>query len=339
MIHFARQLLISLGVVSLLAALSVAAFGQPSAPDHLPVPDPSPAPKAPMPMVFHGGDQSEKAIAVDKSVNFTLCVTQGNVKVNGWNRGEIRVVVRDGTRFNFKVQAKNSAGVPALVSLYAIDMKGRGSSDCLWGDEIEIDAPANATVTVKGKEIHTAVDTIRRATVYIIGGDILLRNVAEGVTASTFEGDITVEESTGPMNLETTTGNVVVFDSGPREIGDNFRAKTSGGNLSLQQLSYRQVEVNSTSGSVMFTGNVIDGASYMLGTTNGSIRMHIPTTTNCQLSAIFSAGRFDTEIPYKLLTENISEGSVKHINAKFGKGGESIIKATTSNGSISIRKL
>jgi hypothetical protein len=284
-------------------------------------------------------DVTERAIAVDKNVNFTLCVTSGNVKINGWSRGEIRAVVREGARFGFKVQHKNTAGVADLLSLYSVDAKGRGGSDCLWGDEIEIDAPMNATVTVKGKEIHTDVDSIRRASVYIIGGDITLSNIVEGITASTGQGDITVESSTGPMSLESTTGNVVVFDSGPREIGDNFRAKTNSGNLSLQKLGYRQVEVNSISGSVLFNGEVIDGASYMLGTSNGSIRMQIPQMTNCQLSAIFTAGNFDTEIPYKLLTENLSPGSVKNINAKFGKGGDSVIRLTTGNGNISIRKL
>jgi len=315
--------------VSLVAALAVISNAQPAPPpEHL----------APLPEMSRG-DVTERAISVDKNVNFTLCVTSGNVKINGWSRGEIRAGVREGTRFSFKVQHKNTAGVPDLLSLYSVDAKGRGSSDCLWGDEIEIDAPMNATVTVKGKEIHTSVDSIRRASVYIIGGDITLSNIVEGITASTGQGDVTVESSTGPMSLESTTGNVVVFDSGPREIGDNFRAKTNSGNLSLQKLGYRQVEVNSISGSVLFNGDVIDGASYMLGTSNGSIRMQIPQITNCQLSAIFSYGRFDTEIPYKLLTENISEGSVKNINAKFGKGGDSIVKLTTTNGSISIRKL
>jgi len=309
---------------------AVAAHGQPAPPatEHL----------LSLPGIEHG-DASERAIAVDKNVNFTLCVTSGNVKINGWSRAEIRAVVREGTRFSFKVQHKNASGVADLLSLYSIDAKGRGSSDCLWGDEIEIDAPMNATVTVKGKEIHTSVDSVRRASVYIIGGDITLSNIVEGVTASTGQGDITVESSTGPMGLESTTGNVVVFDSGPREIGDNFRAKTNSGNLSLQKLSYRQVEVNSISGSVLFNGDVIDGASYMLGTSNGSIRMQIPQMTNCQLSAIFTAGNFDTEIPYKLLTENLSPGSVKNINAKFGKGGDSLIRLTTGNGNISIRKL
>ncbi len=328
MTHRTRKSFLYVGVVSLAAVLAAIGNAQPAPPEHM----------APLPEMAHG-DVTERAIAVDKNVNFTLCVTSGNVKVNGWSRGEIRAVVREGARFGFKVQHKNAAGVADLLSLYSVDAKGRGGSDCLWGDEIEIDAPMNAIVTVKGKEIHTSVDAVRRASIYIIGGDITLSNIVEGITASTGQGDITVESSTGPMSLETTTGNVIVFDSGPREIGDNFRAKTNGGNLSLQQLTYRQIEVNSISGSVLFNGNVIDGANYMMGTANGSIRMQIPPTADFQLSAIFASGNFNPEIPYKLITENLSGGSVKNINAKFGKGGGSIVRLTTGNGSISIKKL
>jgi hypothetical protein len=323
--------------VSLLASLAAAAAGQAPAAPHPAAAGPSAPGEAPF--VWSRGDSSERAITVDNNVNMTLCVTQGNLKINGWNRAEIRVVVREGSKFSFKVQYKNpTSGLPALVSINGYDKKNY-ASECVWGDEIEIDAPVNATINVKGKEIHTSIDTVRKAAVNIIGGDIVLNNVPEGITASTGQGDITVEASTGPMALETTTGNVVVFDSGPREIGDIFRAKTNSGNLSLQQLLYRQVEVNSISGSVLFSGDVVEGASYAMGTTNGSISLQLPTTANFQLAAIFVAGNFRTEIPYKLLTENLSPGSVKNINAKFGKGGESVVKLTTSNGSIAIKKL
>jgi hypothetical protein len=325
--------------VSLVAALAVPVSSQRAPTPHAPIPVPGPHPPAEAPLVWSRGDSSERAIAVDKNVNMNLCVTQGNLKVNGWDRAEIRVVVREGTRFNFKVQYKNpTSGLPALVSINGYDKKNY-ASECVWGEEIEIDAPINATINVKGKEIHTSIDTVRKATVNIIGGDIVLNNVPEGITASTGQGDITVEASTGPMALETTTGNVVVFDSGPREIGDMFRAKTNSGNLSLQQIVYRQVEVNSISGSVLFSGDVVEGASYSMTTTNGEIRLQLPPASSFQLSAIFIAGNFKTEIPFKLLTENLSPGSVKNINAKFGKGGESVVKLTTSNGSIGIKKL
>lgn len=334
--QFVNRILLGTAV-SLLCCLAAAA--QYSVPTHRPALEPAASPEA---TAMTLGDNFEKAITVDKNVNLSLCVTQGSLKINGWNRGEVRVIVRDGAKFTFNVQAPNpTTKLPALLMVKGAEMKARYpyGGECIWGSEIEIDAPVGAVINVKGKEIHTVVDTVRKASVYIIGGDIIFRNVTEGVTASTGQGDITVEDSTGPMSLETTTGNVVVFDVGPSEIGDIFKAKTNSGSLSLQQLEYRQVEVNSTSGSIIFTGDVKNGANYSMTTLSGSIRMQVPAATNCQLAAVFAAGRFNSDIPFKLVTENIREGSVKKINAKFGKGGEGIVKLTTGNGSIGISKL
>jgi hypothetical protein len=180
-------------------------------------------------------------------------VTQGNVKVNGWNRGEIRVVVRDGTKFNFKVQAENASGVPALLSLFAVDMKGRGSSDCSGATRSRSTRPVNATVTVKGKEIHTTVDTIRRATVYIIGGDIILRNVVEGVTCLHRAGR---HHGRGIYRSDDPSKRL------PGTSSSSTRVRVRSATISVrrptavisrcQQLGYRQVEVNSISGSGTF---------------------------------------------------------------------------------------
>src|SRR3954451_7016003 len=121
MIHRTRKSCLFLGVVSLVAVFAAIGNAHPAPPpEHL----------APLP-VLPRFDVTERAIAVDKNVNFTLCVTSGNVKINGWSRGEIRAVVREGARFGFKVQHKNTSGVADLLSLYSVDAKGRGGSDCL----------------------------------------------------------------------------------------------------------------------------------------------------------------------------------------------------------------
>ena len=66
--------------------------------------------------------------------------------------------------------------------------------------------------------------------------------------------------------------------------------------------------------------------------------MSIPAATSCRITATYGYGSFNSEIPFKLETENISEGPVKSIVAKLGKGGDAIIKLSSNNGSISIKK-
>src|SRR5258708_37426576 len=105
-----------------------------------------------------GGDTSERSIKVDNNVNLSLCVTHGTIKVNGWSRGEVRVFVQDGSKFSFTVQMTSpKTGDPALLMVTGLETKNKyaAPNECLWGGEIDIDVPVNATINIKGQETTT----------------------------------------------------------------------------------------------------------------------------------------------------------------------------------------
>lgn len=336
-----------LAIVSAAAAITIA-VGHTASAQPEPRSKPAPpvivkgqAPLAPR-MPYFGGDDSERAIKVDPNINISLCVAQGNVKVSGWDRNEVRVLVTSGTTIGFRVQQKSQkTGDPVWIMIMPDNgekNKFIPSGECISGDEIEIDAPANATLNLKGREISTVVDGIRRVSIHNAGGSIAVRNVSDGVTATTYRGDLTVEQSGGAMNLENTSGNILAFDAGPSEIGDIFRAKTTSGSISVEKIAHRQIEVTSISGTVAYNGEILNGGSYRFGTSNGSIKLSLPESSSCMLSASYGFGAFSSDIPYKLATENISPGPVKSIVATLGKGGDATLRLTTNNGSISIKK-
>src|SRR5688572_22188998 len=112
--------------VCLLAMMALAASAQTPAPRSTPpkTHPPKPAPKAepvvqPEPPEIPGEHRggSEKALAVDPNVNIKLpCISQARVTVNGWQRDEIRVFVRNGGDISFKVHEKDPrSGKPAWV--------------------------------------------------------------------------------------------------------------------------------------------------------------------------------------------------------------------------------
>ncbi len=336
-----ENLMSSIIAAAIMAGLPVLAFSQYRSPAPPEIPEiTKPAPDPHLMLMIFGGDTTEKAIRVDSAVNLSLCITQGTVKVNGWNRNEARVYVENGSKFSFHVRDKDpKSGDPNWIKVISAETKGRpAASECITGSEIEIDVPLNATIAIRGQETTTKIDTVKKVEVQTIGGDISLRNIAGGISARAGQGDITVEASTGPILLESTNGNIVVFDAGPGSIGDSFRAKTTGGTISLQDLQHRQVEVRSISGSVLYSGNIRNGGSYNLSTSNGSIRMSLPADSSCQMQATFGAGNFSSELPIKLETENVREGPIKTIVGRLGTGGDATLSLTTNNGSISIRK-
>jgi hypothetical protein len=288
-----------------------------------------------------GGETSEKSLKVDSNVNLSLCVTQGKVTVNSWKRHELRVFVHDGSKFGFKVlQKSEKTGDPVWVTVMGVEARKKNSipTECISGGEIEIDVPTGAAVNIKGEDVNTTVDGIRKVSVQVSGGSISMRNIAQGIGAKTYQGGVTVEESKGPIEVETTNGNIVVFETGPSDIGDILKAKTNGGMISLQKVEHRQIEVNSISGSVAYNGAILSGGSYSLTTSNGSIRMSIPQNSACTVNATYGYGRFETDLPIKIETENITPGPVKTIVGRLGAGGDAVLKLTSNNGSIAIRK-
>jgi len=280
----------------------------------------------------------EKAIAVAPNVNLTLCVTEGDLKVNGWNRNEVRVYVEGGPRFAFKVVDNGTDGKPAWISLTNLQAANGGNAECIRGDTVEVDAPVGTSLKLTGREISAQVDALRKVSVKTVGGDISLRNIKEGVSAYTGEGGVMIEESWGQVNLETTNGNIVVLDSGPSDIGDTFRAKTNSGAISLTHVTHRALDVNSISGSILFNGELKSGGTYAMTTTNGTIRIALPAATGCKVAATFTAGSLHIELPYKIETENIAPDDLKSIVAKVGAGGDALLRLSTVAGMIGIRK-
>lgn len=346
--RYIKQFLLLTGI---LAGLSVSAFSQkpPPPPEKNGPPTekkwtPPAAPAAkPFPLPLPGeGEDSEKSVAADARVNISMCVITGNVKVNGWDRSEVRVFVKEGSGITLNVREKDKkSGQPVLVAVTGFStppgkQKEPVPSDCIWGNEIEIDAPHDSALIFKGQEAKVSIDSIRKAIVKNLGGNILLRNIGEGITATTYQGDITVSDSRGPANLDNSSGNIIAFNLEPGDVGDLFKAKTTSGKIFLQDIEHRQVEAGSISGAISFNGRILSGGQYGFSTSNGIIGVTIPSDSSFMVKASYGFGNFNPDFPLKILTEN-DVGGVQVITAKAGTG-DALVNITTTSGSIKIKK-
>ena len=286
-------------------------------------------------------DSSEKSIAVDTKVNVSLCVSSGKLKINGWDRNEIRAFA-NGSAVGFKVLQKSKQNSqPVWVMIVGFDTTKKqtvNGDECLSGDDIEIDVPRSATVDVKNDESETTINSVAKATVKNVGGNIYLNGIERGVDATAYEGDITVEKSGGSINLSGTTGNIIAFDLAPSDIGDTFKAKTNSGAITLQNIEHRQMEINSNSGAMRFTGEFQNGGQYRFGTQNGSILLAIPETSSCKISASYGFGAFSSELPLQNLVKNaLVNSKTQSLSAQMG-AGDATLNLTTYSGAIRIRK-
>ena len=286
-----------------------------------------------------GAAPAEKSIAVDPKVNITFCVAEGRVRVNGWDRNEIRAFVSDGSEVGFKIRGKQN-DKPVLATILGFDPTKTDEADaeeCLSGEEIELDVPRNAVVNIKSHESETNIESVRKVSVRNVGGNIFLNDIAEGIDATTYQGGITVEKSSGGIRLTTDTGNIIVLDISSSEIGDVFRAKTNNGTVILKDVEHRQVEVSSNSGAINFNGEFLSGGQYRFGTLNGSISLAIPEKSSCLINATYGFGSFNSEIPLQNRKQTNPAGAVRNLTGQLGSG-EATLDLTTSYGRINIKK-
>jgi DUF4097 and DUF4098 domain-containing protein YvlB len=252
-------------------------------------------------IVNESGMPAEKSIAVESKVNVTLCVREGNVKINGWDRDEIRAFVQDGSQVGFIIVDKNQKSQkPVWVKVLGYEPQKNqelNSEECLSGSEIELDVPRNSTIKLKSMESELKIESVSKVSVETLNGDIYLNDIANGIEAKTYRGDLTVEKSSGQMILTNTDGNIIALGVSPSEIGDIFKATTNSGRITLQGVEHRQIGTSSISGSTIFDGDLLSGGQYSFATTNGSIGLLIPSSSLCKINAWFGYGAFGSEIP------------------------------------------
>jgi Putative adhesin len=281
---------------------------------------------------------AEKSIVTDAKINISLCITSGELHVSGWERNEVRAYVDGGSSVGFRILKTNeTSNKPAWVQVLSYDPiknKEPDLEECLEGDNIELDVPFGAVLNVKSKESEIAVDSITKVRLENVSGSISINNVKEGVLATTFEGDITVGRCNGSINVTTTAGKILVFDSHPNEIGEIFRAKSRSGIITLQKVEHVDVEASSLTGSLNFNGPLQAGGQYKLTTTSGKIELTLPANTSAKVVANYG-GLFETKISPKSFN-TYNQSGIKKFVGQLGDGDSSLI-LTTYNGSILIK--
>jgi hypothetical protein len=287
-----------------------------------------------------GNQTSERSIDVDPNVSIKMCVAQGNLKINGWERNEVRVFVKSGRYPGFRVLEKDEKSKQAnwlqIVNKAPEGTPAGMQPECLSGQEIELDVPINAKMDLTGRSTETVIDSIKKVNVKTAEGDIAIRNITGGINAITYQGNLIVESSEGAIVLETTSGNILAFGVNPGQVGDLFKAKAGSGSVTLQQIEHRQIEASSISGTVSFKGKFLTGGLYNFKTSSGPIRLQIPLKSSFTLKAAYGFGGFNSEIPLKIDYQTESEGG-KNLQGRVG-AGDSSINLTTSQGSIVIKK-
>ncbi|HXF42163.1 MAG TPA: DUF4097 family beta strand repeat-containing protein [Pyrinomonadaceae bacterium] len=301
------------------------------------IPPPKPKPRPPE---LGEVDFSQRAIETSPHVNIKFCVSSGNLRVNGWDRPEVRIIVKNGREPAFKPLENDSNQKPIWLYVKGIlpeqSSPGYTQQQCLAGENLQLDVPYNATLDISGRASNVEIDSVKKVKITIVEGVLALRNIQYGVIAETFQGDIISENIKGQVSLQTGTGNIVVNSSYYMDVADQFRAKTNSGNISLDNINHRQIDVNSITGSIAFNGKLGTGGIYGFRTTNGQIMLELDPAASFLINASLGFGTIDSQFPLKVITENVMPGG-RSIVARY-ENGDANLNIITSSGNIFLKK-
>jgi hypothetical protein len=245
------------------------------------------------------GPPVERTSAADPQVVVTLCLSQGDVVVRGWDKAEVRA--RAEGAGNVRLLTPNAQPAPRVEVLVADDEESEpDSGDCGSANQVELMTPRGATVNVRTHSGHVDVSDVADARVEALSGDVEVRRVSKAVLISCLSGDVSVSDVSGPVRAVTVSGSVEARNARAISAGDGFEAKSTSGDVTMEDVKHAQVVSTTVSGSLLYTGALARGGAYDFRTISGDVTLEIPANSSFNIHArVVVSGDIDTDFPVR----------------------------------------
>jgi DUF4097 and DUF4098 domain-containing protein YvlB len=241
----------------------------------------------------------ERTTAADAQAIVSLCLTQGDVIVRGWDKTEVRAHAEGAG--NVRLLTPNAQPAPRVEVLVSDEGSDEADSgDCGSADQVELMVPRGATVNVRTHNGHVDVSDVSDARVEALSGDVDVRRIAKAVLISCLSGDVSLSDVSGPVSAVTVSGSVEARNARALSAGDGFVAKSTSGDVTIENVMHSQVIGAAISGNLLYTGALARGGAYDFKTISGEVTMEIPADSSFTLHAkVVVSGDIDTDFPVK----------------------------------------
>ncbi|HKG12001.1 MAG TPA: DUF4097 family beta strand repeat-containing protein [Pyrinomonadaceae bacterium] len=243
----------------------------------------------------------ERTSSAEAQAVVSLCLSQGDVIVRGWDKKEVRA--RAEGAGNVRLLTPNVQPAPRVEVLVADDEgEEPDSGDCGSADQIELMVPRGATVNVRTQNGHIDVSDVSDARAEALSGDVEVRRIAKAVTISCLSGDVSVTDVSGPVHATTVSGSVEARNARSLSAGDGFEAKSTSGDVTIENVGHSEVIAAAISGSLLYTGALARGGAYDFKTISGDVTLELPPDSSFTLHAkVVVSGDINTDFPVKTL--------------------------------------
>jgi hypothetical protein len=249
----------------------------------------------------------ERTVPTDTAVTVSLCVMSGNISVRGWDKNEVRARSNEAVQIEFRRKDGSNETAPATkLEVVILDKSNaqKGRRECPALTDVELDLPRGATVHVQTRDGDISISEIASAYAGTQNGDISIEGVTRTVEVGSIGGGIEIKDCTGRVSVSSVGGNVEATNLRPAESLDAFEVVSVSGDITLDQVTHRQLNVKTVNGNVNLTGPLTTGGRYGFNTFSGDVTLIIPPESSFRLSAkVSQGGEVITDFPLTLVME------------------------------------
>jgi hypothetical protein len=272
----------------------------------------------------HAGD-IDKTLTVQPNGEVHIEITDGRIKMEGWDRSEIKVVgniSRKPEDFIFETHGKNTR------------IELAGDSHSWWGNnsasaDLKIYVPKTNSIIADGVSVSFYFDDFSRSVrANTISGDLKLSNGSGKIDLSTVSGDLTVNNAKGKLDLASVSGDIDVDGN-----AKYFDANSVSGSISARIGMAERIELGTVSGDIEIELGLSEDARLEADTVSGDIELEF---ANAIINTTFDietgpGGRVKNRLSNDKMSKNMTfSGSLE-----FSLGnGESSVNLETMSGTI-----
>lgn len=251
----------------------------------------------------------ERTTKVDPAATVSVCVMSGNITVRGWDKDEVLARSEDAVQIELRRSESASAEKTKKLEVVILNKAEKqkpedAQGNCQAYSDVELNIPRGATVLVQTRDGNISITEIASAYAGTQNGDIEVERVSRSIEVGSIGGSICLKDSSGRVSVTSAGGGVEAENIRPVETGDAFEVITVSGDITLDQVTHKQVNAKTVSGNVSLTGALAAGGRYGFNSFSGDITVAMPADSSFRLNAkISQEGDIITDFPLTLTPE------------------------------------
>lgn len=273
-----------------------------------------------------GGTRSIAEERIDTTYAFPrdgavdLSNISGEIVVNGWSRGEVRIrAFTERGRFRSNLSSSR-------VTIEVESIRGRTGETT-----IEVSVPEGVRVVMRS----TSGDLTARGTrgpveASSTSGDVVVDNAKGRVTLETVSGELQGAEIEGDVEATTVSGDLQLDG-----VKGTVRIENTSGEIRLTEIQSNDVYASTVSGEVEYRGSIDGNGRYEFHAHSGDVTLELPRTISARFSVETYSGGLDSDFPVTLQPGERSNRRPRRFEFSVG-GGEARIVAESFSGDVKI---